>query len=156
MTSLHNLWLQKGSGFVRAAVLSAVRLFDVMNKRSYKRMVVPYSCSECSQSLAHRHAFTFHCECCVAVCLHCILRKLSVSDKTYRSPLVCPECNKLPSNIILKSSQQACKLSIKSAESYESELLASAFSWMKVKDFQNSKHKEKVMTPQTLFINLQI
>ena len=110
-------------------------------------MVVPSSCSECNQNLTYSHAFTFHCECCVAVCMHCILQKLSVSDKTYKSFLVCPQCNKLPSNIILKSSQQACKLTIKSAESFEAELISSAFTWIKVKDFEKTKHKDKVIIP---------
>ena len=79
--------------------------------------------------------------------MHCVLQKLSVSDTTYKSPLVCPQCNKLPSNIILKSRQQACKQSVKDAENCEAELLLSAFEWINRRDFKDAKHKEKVTTP---------
>lgn len=118
-------------------------------------MVVPSSCNECNSILAHSHAVTFLCDCCVAVCMHCILHKLSVSDATYKSFLVCPECNKLPSNAFLRSKQQACKLSIKSAESYEVELLAEAFKRINIKDFKAIKFKEKVTTLQQSSTNLR-
>lgn len=107
-------------------------------------MEVPSRCVDCNRSLGSTKAISFSCECCIALCIICVIRKISSSDDTYDCVITCPKCSSQQSTSLQQKHPQIKPESISKARIVEDDIVNDAFAFSGIKDYRARKNLDKV------------